>query len=102
MAETTQHMPLWVQAAADQRAARIVESINVEDAIANDVIITSYLKEAPPWLSLEDWDHACDNCLLVRPEGFSVRTIKRSVTTKHGALRVILTVGACARCWGAP
>lgn len=98
----TEHMPAWLVAKADQRASKIQQALGLVNWPENSVppIIQAMLTDPPEDTdeALLAWDTTCDCCGAARPEGFKVRHI--SCALPNG--KVVLTVGACPKCWDAP
>lgn len=101
----SEHMPMWLQAKADQRAAKIFDAMQLASAemktVMAQTIITSFLSEPSKDASPEEftaWETTCDNCGAQRPPGFACRVITREIE----GIKIALTAGACGSCWGAP
>jgi hypothetical protein len=103
MSRQAKHMPLWLVAAADQRLAKITESVKklsqVEQEALADICLMAMLTDpaGEDDVSWRDWDHTCDHCGVVDAPDFEVRHI--SMMMDGPMNKVALTVGACGKCW---
>jgi hypothetical protein len=94
-------IPLWLEAAVDQRLAQLQESTGgfgnlAGKTDANFIMFT--LTDPKPGQSLKEWNLACDNC----DKDCTDTLLPAYITQIVQDVNIVIAIGMCAECKDLP